>query len=69
MLSSRFPAQSFEPPSTWIVPPVIHLEAARCKAKFPPLIWPSGTASTNSSPILKLFLSRLGELISHARPH
>ena len=39
------------------------------KGEIPTIDLVVGYSSTNSSPILKLFLSRLGELTSHARSH
>jgi len=39
------------------------------KGEVPTIDLVFGYSKTNSSPILKLFLSRLGELVSYARPH
>ena len=39
------------------------------KGEIPTIDLVVGYSNTNSSPILKLLLSRLGELISHARSH
>jgi len=39
------------------------------KGEVPTIDLAFGHGKANSSPILKLLLSRLGELISHARPH